>query len=258
MLFPRTFATAYIAAATQIRHRGLTFMASHSGGYVSRTMDPNAGAADALDPRKMLSPSCERNKQPILDELQALLVPSPDGPLKLLEVASGTGQHVGYFAAALPHVQFSPSDLTTDAFPSVKAWSKDLPNINDPFAHDCSSVSAWDALAPSSFHAIFVANMCHISPFSVTEGLFRGAGRVLASKDKGAKLIIYGPFKTGGSHTTDSNAAFDEQLRARDNSWGYRDIEGDLGVLASAEGLVLSRRIEMPANNFLLVYERAQ
>ena len=72
-----------------------------------------------------------------------------------------------------------------------------------------------------------------------------------------AKLIIYGPFTTGGAHTTESNAAFDQSLRARDPSWGYRDIEADLGVLAQASGLELVKRVEMPANNFLLVYSRS-
>jgi len=219
------------------------------GGYTSRTMDPNAGAVDAQNPAKMLSPSCDRNKAAILSEYLTILPSSG----RALEVASGTGQHVAHFAAALPGVRFCPSDLTTDAFGSVAAWAEGLDNVEAPFAHDCASVSDWAKLEPKSFDAVIVANMCHISPWMVTEGLFTGAARVLAD---GGRLCVYGPFTTGGEHTSESNADFDRSLRARDPSWGYRDIERDLGALADKAGVALLKRIAMPANNFLLVYAR--
>ena len=220
-------------------------------------MDAYAGARDAHDSEKMLSPSTDRNKDFIITELQALLPPPSSSSSSssstttttstlLLEVASGTGQHCGHFAAAFPHVRFRPSDLTTDAFGSVAAWSRGLPNVDAPIVHDCASTAAWEDLAIQTasgsggggvFDAIFVSNMCHISPYAATEGLFYGAGKLLApgSSDgndndnrAAGKLIIYGPFTTGGTHTTESNAAFDASLRARDSAWGYRDVETDL------------------------------
>ena len=277
----KTFSSSLLLWSAQQRPtRFMAQMAAEQkppvGGYTSRTMDPNAGARDADDSDKMLSPSCERNKAAILGELKALLPTTTtttssttsSTPFRVLEVACGTGQHTGCFAAALPHLRFSPSDLTADAFGSVRAWSRGLANVDEPFTLDCASAASWAAaVEDESVDAIYLANMCHISPYAATDGLFRAAARVLRRSGAGAgggeeegvraKLIIYGPFTTGGAHTTESNAAFDQSLRARDPSWGYRDIEADLGVLAQASGLELVKRVEMPANNFLLVYSRS-
>ena len=202
---------------------------------------------------KLTAPAAERNKQPILDQLLQCF-PSSVAPAKILEVASGTGQHVAHFANAMPWAMFQPSDLDDDTFASIAAWSGDLPNVASPVILDASKEVSWSAFSEGSYTGIFVANMCHISPFRSTVGLFAGASRVLS---EGGRLCIYGPFTVeGGNHISEGNQAFDDSLRARDTSWGYRDVNSDLEPLASESGFVLLKVEPMPANNFMLIYAR--
>src|SRR5262249_1517573 len=158
----------------------------------------------------------------------------------VLEAGSGTGQHVVHFARHSPGITWWPSDLNEAHLKSIKAWRAHagLPNIRPPLRLDLAD-PAWDAeLAggPPKLLAGFCANVIHIAPWRVAEGLFAGAGRIL--RDDG-RLFLYGPFKRGGQHTSVSNAVFDSSLRESNPEWGVRDI-ADLGKVAVANGLRLA------------------
>ena len=188
----------------------------------------------------------ERNKAPILAVLQRILPPTGT----LLELASGTGQHAVHFAQHLPDWTIQPSDIEAENLASIQAWvaEANLPNLRLPLQLDVCD-SEWN-VAPLG--AIFNANMVHIAPWNVALGLIGGAARHLLP---GGLLIMYGPFRVGGQHTAPSNQAFDETLRQRDVRFGVRDLEA---IVAAAEqqGLTLQERLEMPANNQVLVFTR--
>jgi cyclopropane fatty-acyl-phospholipid synthase-like methyltransferase len=191
------------------------------------------------------APATARNRDAILAVLKRVL-PAQG---KVLEIASGTGEHVVHFAAALPGLTFQPSDLDEAALGSIAAWIAEagLNNVQPPLRLDATQ-DAW----PDTVDAIFSANMIHIAPWEAALGLFRGAGRALRS---GGVLVIYGPFRMGGAHTAPSNQAFDEELRARDPRWGVRDLEM-LQAVAAEHGLALEERVPMPANNQTLIFRR--
>jgi SAM-dependent methyltransferase len=188
----------------------------------------------------------ERNKQPILEVLQRVLPASGT----LLELASGTGQHAVYFAQHLPGWTIQPSDVEPENLASIAAYQREagLPNLREPVRLDVA-----DATWPNA-SAVFNANMIHIAPWQAALDLLRGAARVLAPGDK---LVLYGPFKIGGAHTAPSNQSFDDSLRARDPSWGVRDLEAVVSIAAS-HGLALEERVEMPANNQTLIFTRQE
>jgi SAM-dependent methyltransferase len=192
------------------------------------------------------APATARNRDAILAVLKRVL-PAQG---KVLEIASGTGEHVVHFAAALPGLTFLPSDLDEAALGSIAAWIAEagLNNVQPPLRLDARE-DAW----PDTVDAIFTANMIHIAPWEAALGLFRGAGRSLRS---GGVLVIYGPFRIAGAHTAPSNQAFDEELRARDPRWGVRDLEA-LQAVAAEHGLALEERVPMPANNQTLIFRRA-
>jgi len=186
----------------------------------------------------------ERNKQPILELLERLLPSSGT----LLELASGTGQHVAHFAQHLPGWIIQPSDVDPANLESIQAWVRDasLPNLREPLRLDVNDAD-WP-VAP--LPAIFNANLIHIAPWEVAVGLVSGAARYLAP---GGLLVMYGPFRIGGEHTAASNQAFDDSLRERDPRFGVRDLEAVV-ALAARHALELQERIEMPANNQTLVF----
>lgn len=196
-----------------------------------------------------------RNHQPIWAVLEGFLKGRAG---EVLEVGSGTGQHVVYFARQNPDVIWWPSDLREAHLKSIAAWraAAGLPNIRPPQRIDLSdpawSVAAIDGVAPGKLLAIFCANVVHIAPWRVAEGLIAGAARQL--RDDG-RLFLYGPFKREGRHTAISNAVFDTSLRTQDPEWGVRDV-GDIAKLADDAGLVLADSFEMPANNLILMLER--
>jgi SAM-dependent methyltransferase len=198
------------------------------------------------------SPSAERNREPILAVLREVLPPTG----RVLEIASGTGQHAVCFAGALPGLDWQPSDLDADARASIAAWvaHAGLANIRAPLALDVHQadwgVHTHDKL--DKLDAVVCINMIHISPWSATQALFAGASRRLAV---GGVLYLYGPYKRGGAQTSPSNDAFDQQLRSRDPAWGVRDMEAVVALGASV-GLVCDEPIAMPANNFSLVFRK--
>jgi SAM-dependent methyltransferase len=198
-----------------------------------------------------------RNHQPIWAVLQRYL----DGKTgDVLEAGSGTGQHVVHFAAHSPGIVWWPSDLNERHLHSIAAWRafSGLPNIKPPIELDLADPDWSEATrtggGPSSLLAIFCANVIHIAPWRVAEGLFAGAGRVLQEH---GHLFLYGPFKHNGKDTAPSNAAFDASLRQNNPDWGVRDT-ADLEKLASSCGLALREVVEMPANNLILVFARSQ
>ncbi|KAB0264165.1 DUF938 domain-containing protein [Microvirga brassicacearum] len=203
----------------------------------------------ASDPHVLLtSPSVARNREPILEILHRVLPKSG----VVLEIASGTGEHAVYFAAALPHLRWQPTDRDERALKSIAAHRaiSGLPNLLAPLVLDAAEVE-WPVRHADAIVAI---NMVHISPWRATQGLMAGAGRVLPP---GGGLYLYGAYKENGAHTAPSNERFDQDLRRRDPEWGVRDLE-EVTELADRHGLVLAERIAMPANNLSLVFRREQ
>lgn len=199
--------------------------------------------------QRMFSPSAARNVASILAILQRVL-PSNGS---VLEIGSGTGEHVVSFAEAMPQLTWRPSDPDPDARASAASWIgfTGLSNVCAPLDIDvCASI--WCVEQDAPFDAMISLNMVHIAPWSASLGLFAGAGRMLRT---GALLILYGPFMRDGAHNAPSNAAFDLSLKARNPSWGVRDI-GDLVRIGEESGLILRETIEMPSNNRTLVFSK--
>lgn len=197
-----------------------------------------------------------RNHGPIWAVLQKFLAGQTGD---VLEAGSGTGQHVVHFATHTPDITWWPSDTNERHLGSIAAWIKHagLSNIRAPMPIDLSDPE-WcpamqDGSGPGNLLAVFCANVVHIAPWRVAEGLFAGAAKYLRPD---GRLFLYGPFKRDGKHTALSNAVFDTSLRERDAEWGIRDI-GELGALADRVGLVLIETVQMPANNMILVFGRS-
>ncbi|WP_251978667.1 DUF938 domain-containing protein [Salinicola avicenniae] len=206
------------------------------------SMDDIDGGAD----QRLSSPAARRNRQPILEILEAALPPTGT----VLEIASGSGEHAIHFAAALSRLEWQPSDPSELARQSIAAWRKEagLANLRAPLALDVTG--RWPAI--DNLAAVVCINLLHISPWSASEALFAEAGRALP---RGGKLVVYGPFKRGGQHTAASNAQFDADLRARDPGWGIRDLER-IEALAVANDLDREQIHALPANNLCVVWRR--
>ncbi len=192
------------------------------------------------------SAAAERNRGPILAELQRLLPPRG----RALEIAGGSGQHAAHFAAGLPGWCWQSSDGDAQALPSHAAWCAGLPNVL-PALHLDVLATPW-AGVPGELDLIFSANLLHISPWACCAALMQGAAQHLAPD---GKLLTYGPYVVDGEPTAPSNLAFDADLRARNPQWGLRKL-GDVAAQAQQIGLGLKERISMPANNLLLVWGR--
>src|SRR6266403_2136777 len=194
-----------------------------------------------------------RNHRPIRALLQQFLAGKFGGTV---EAGSGTGPHAVGFDCHHPDVTWWPCYLNEQHLKSISAWRAHagLANIRPPLRIDLSNpewcAEMHDGSGPANLLAVFCANVIHIAPWRVAEGLFAGAGRYLRTE---GRLFFYGPFKRGGEHTASSNAAFDKSLRDNNPEWGVRDID-DLEKLAKNAGLVLAERVAMPANNFILVF----
>jgi hypothetical protein len=216
---------------------------------------------DAADARQY-APATDRNREPILAVLREVLPATGT----VLEVSSGTGQHAVFFAPLLAPRRWLPSDANPLALESIAAWRSHLPceTLYAPILLDAAS-DRWPVEAnplPASLQAagfdrtsitaMVNINMIHISPWAATLGLFAGAERILPS---GGVLYLYGPYKQQGSHTAESNAAFDENLRLRNPEWGVRNLE-DVVEVAIAHQCRLAKTVAMPANNLSVVFQR--
>jgi hypothetical protein len=190
------------------------------------------------------SPAALRNRDPIAHVLRTVL---PARGL-VVEVASGTGEHAEYFAAAFPALDWQPSDGDAEALAwiSARKTAAGLDNLLAPLLLD----AAWATWPVAHADTILCCNMVHISAWESTIGLMRGAGRLLSSD---APLILYGPYRRAEVPTAPSNEAFDASLRARDPAWGLRDLD-DVRREAEGNGLAFERLVEMPANNLILVF----
>jgi hypothetical protein len=192
------------------------------------------------------APAAERNKEPILTVLRRVLPPAG----LVLEIGSGTGQHVFHFARALPQLTWQPSDPAPACRESIHAWTADsaLPNVREVVALDVHK-QPWPI---AQADAVVSINMIHVAPWSATPGLIAGAENVLPD---GGLLFLYGPYRRFGQHTAPSNEAFDAQLRAQNPAWGVRDLEA-VAEQAGNAGFELIETAAMPANNFSVVFRK--
>ncbi|WP_457320226.1 DUF938 domain-containing protein [Roseateles sp. P5_E11] len=201
-----------------------------------------------MDNPRRHSPAAERNGPPILAALQRLL------PAQgvMLEIASGTGQHAAFCSEGLPGWHWQPSDFDAASLPSIAAWCEGLARVRPPITLDVLDAT-WPGV-PAQVDAIYCANMIHIAPWACTAGLMQGAARHLVPE---GLLLTYGPYLVDGEATAPSNLAFDADLRARNPAWGLRRL-ADVATEAAAVGLQLRERLDMPANNLLLAWQRTQ
>lgn len=194
---------------------------------------------------KRYAPATLRNREPLLEILTRVL-PSEG---RVLEIASGSGEHAAFFAPRLPALQWFPTDLDPVALRSIDAWCDGLTNVHPARELDASTWP-WPIV---SVDAVLSCNMIHIAPPSACDGLLVGSARVLAP---GAVLVLYGPFREAGVHTAESNARFDADLQRRDPSWGVRDLDSVLARAAEL-GFAHQETVIMPANNRTVVLRRA-
>jgi hypothetical protein len=200
----------------------------------------------ALANHRLVSPSAERNRAPISEVLSQVL---PERGV-VLEISSGTGQHVVHFARAMPNLIWQPSERDDDCLRSIVAWLsvEQLPNGRPPLHLDVSA-SPWPI---TSAAALVCINMIHIAPWSAAQALFRGGEGLLSG---GGVVCLYGPFRRQGRHTSPSNEAFDELLRRQDPDWGVRDLD-EVARLADTAGFDLLQTHEMPSNNLTVVFRK--
>ncbi|MDB5891699.1 MAG: hypothetical protein JWP47_2530 [Polaromonas sp.] len=204
----------------------------------------------AMQHQPDFSPAADRNKQPILDMLLRVLAPQGSA----LEIASGTGQHAAWFAAGLPGWAWQPTEVQPEALASILAWtrSQGLANVRPPMLLDVASPDSWPADA--QFDLVYCANLIHIAPWPVCAALMRASARLLAAR---GKLITYGPYLESDIATSEGNIAFDASLKQRNPAWGLRALD-EVAQEAASAGLRLAGRHALPANNLLLVWERAE
>ena len=189
------------------------------------------------------SAAAERNKGPILRVLQPMLPPAA----RVLEVASGTGQHAQHFAQACPGWTWQPTEAQAEALAAIDARCGELANVRPAQLLD---VLAWPRALAVPYDAVYCANMLHISPWATCPALLRGAAAALAP---GGRLLLYGPFRIDGVPTAPSNEAFDADLKARNPAWGLRTL-ASVQHEAAPLGLALQEVTPMPANNLLVVF----
>lgn len=201
------------------------------------------------DDGRQFSPSVARNGEPIRSVLVKILTPG----MKVLEIASGTGEHGVAMVAQMDGLIWQPSDVDAAARHSIAAWRRHLGNANllTPLELDAQKQD-WAEIAPGSYGALICINMIHIAPWAAALGVLRGAGHAL---ELNGRLFFYGPFKRHGHHTADSNLAFDLQLQATNPEWGVRDAD-EIVRIATEFGLSLDEITELPNNNCALVLRK--
>ena len=214
--------------------------------------------APPLDPHPLsayVSWAGHRNRDPILKVLQSKMeeIPSnPNGQTTVLEVASGSGMHLTYFAPKFPELSFIPTEKTDETVANIRELrdKTGATNVQDPLVLDLTKPQ--DLPVTQKVSAIFCINIFQVAPISIADGMMQCAAKLL---EKGGLLMIYGPFKRDGSFTTQSNQDFDTKLQgAQVDEWGLKDM-ADLHQAAAKHGLVNEQVIDMPTNNFMLVYK---
>jgi SAM-dependent methyltransferase len=200
----------------------------------------------APDDARRFAPATLRNRDPILAVLRRVLPPAG----VVLEVASGTGEHVLHFARHLPGLEWQPSDPSPEARASIVAWAEAerRSNVRAPLDIDAAR-APWPI---ERADAVVCINMIHISPWAATIGLMRGAGRLLT---RGSPLVLYGPFRRSDRALEPGNVSFDLDLQARDSRWGLRQLD-DVIACAADHALAFEETIEMPANNLSVVFRK--
>lgn len=216
--------------------------------FASLGKTPEEGRLDA--------PAFHRNHEAIWSAIAAFMAGARGD---VLELGSGTGQHAAEFARRAPQLTWWPSDILPSHLASIEGWRRQagVANLRAPQRIDLTDANwTWrgDAGGSGALTAILCINTLHISPWSTSQNLIAGAGRLLRPD---GRLFVYGPFKRDGAHTAPSNAAFDASLRAENPEWGVRDV-ADLNARAPAAGLTLVNITPMPANNLVLTFARAE
>lgn len=204
--------------------------------------------------KKLIYPAADRNKDPILSVLRRYIQRGSNQTL--LEISSGSGQHVAHFAPHFPHVTFYPSEYEPRLLESIAAHANGYSNIKSPLNIDITTnFETWGngMFKPTSLDYIYNANMIHISPYPCTIGLFTNTGKLL--KPNGL-LITYGPYAFDGQITPESNVNFDKSLKSQDPSWGLRDVT-DLKKLAEQNNIKLIEIVDMPANNKTIIWKKS-
>ena len=213
------------------------------------------GKSGAMPDERLNAPAFQRNHEAIWSAIAPFLSALTGD---VLELGSGTGQHVTTFAARSSQFTWWPSDIYPSHLASIEAWRQHtgLTNMRAPQRIDLMD-AAWTWTADGQTRPLLTAMLCinvlHISPWTAAQNLIAGAGRCLRD---GGRLFVYGPFKRDGEHTAPSNAAFDQSLRAENPAWGVRDIV-DLDTLAQNAGLTVAEITPMPVNNLVLAFARA-
>jgi len=197
---------------------------------------------------KQFAPATQRNRAPILQVLQQVLPPRGT----VLEIASGTGEHAVYFAPRLRPRSWLPSEANPILEESIRAWQADFPCdvLLPPVTIDVMRENWAQELSGKAFCAMVAINLIHIAPWQACIGLMAGAEKLLPTD---GILYLYGPFKQGGEHTAESNAAFDQSLQQQNPQWGVRNLE-DVVSLAQTHQLELQAVVAMPANNLSVIF----
>jgi cyclopropane fatty-acyl-phospholipid synthase-like methyltransferase len=193
-----------------------------------------------------------RNRDPILSVFKEIFPERGN----VLELASGAGNHINYFAPHFPALSFQPSDYDADVFATIEQKRAEAGNGNvaDPVRIDLTDPATWPDPKDRLYDAIFVVNLFQVAPVAIADGIAQVAARVLT---KDGFLAIYGPFKVDGRYTTSSNESFDREILAANVAeWGLKDVK-DLEKAAAVHGIALKKILDLPANNFILVFGRA-
>lgn len=202
--------------------------------------------ADELTDGRLVSPSAERNRGPILAVLERVLPRTG----VVLEIASGTGQHVVHFARQLGLLTWQPTDPDAGCRRSISAWlaAENVRNVREPVNLDVCALP-WPVPV---IDALVCINLIHIAPWAATTALFAGAQLALR---EGGTVYLYGPYFVQGVNTAPSNRAFDRALRTQNPEWGVRDLD-EVARVANGHGFELVETIEMPANNLSVVFQK--
>lgn len=209
---------------------------------------------------KVVVKAAENNKDAIFKVLEKVLPEKfgNDASLSALEISSGSGQHVVYFAERFPKVVWQPSDIDERYLESIKAYITEskLENVKLPVTVDVTKdISEWpEPLGANPVDVLLNINMVHITPWACTEGLFAAAAKIL--KPSGI-MVTYGPYAIHGEISPESNVSFNESLKSQNAAWGLRDID-DLEKEAKKNGLNFDAMFDMPSNNKTLIWVKSE